>query len=130
MRNLVVILISLFPFIGFSQQTLNEEIHPNSKIYFEFGIEPFPKKYEVKQPTEIVAIIITAKVDKQPINHFALDNDECRTTRKYDKPTTPLKPTIDNSFIIRVCETAKIYHEIKVPTNSEKTLFTIHHQNQ
>ncbi|MFK7776345.1 MAG: hypothetical protein AB8F94_29755 [Saprospiraceae bacterium] len=130
MKNLVIILVSLFPFIGFSQQTSNEEIRPNSKIYFESGIESFSKKYDDKQPTEIGAIITTVEVENLQKSHFELYDDECRTTRRNDQQTAPLKTTVENSFTIRVYESAKIYHEIKVPTNSKKRLYTIHHQHR
>ena len=98
MKNLVIILVSLFPFIGFSQETPNEEIQPISKIYYESGVEPFSKKYDKRQPTKIVKIITTVTVEDQSINHFELDNDECRTTRRYEKHSAPLKTNVDKFF--------------------------------
>jgi hypothetical protein len=86
MRNLAIILISLFPFIGFSQQTSSEKIHPNSKMYDESGVQPFSKIYDKKQPTETVVATITITADHQSINHFELNHDECRIRREYDNP--------------------------------------------
>ncbi len=86
MRNLVIILISLFPFIGLSQQNVNGEIHPNSKMYLESGIEPFLEIHDENQPTKVAATLTTITVDHRPLNQFALNNDECRTTRMYDSP--------------------------------------------
>ncbi len=130
MKNLVVIFITLVPFIGLSQQTLNEEETPSSKIYYESGTESFSIKYHEKKPTEIGLIIKKITIENQPINHFKLYKDECRTTRNYEKQTTALKANVDNFFTIRVYESSKIYHEIKVPTNSKKRLYTIHNQHR
>jgi hypothetical protein len=130
MRNLVIVLILLIPFIGLSQQTSNEAKSPSSKIYYESGVEPFSNNYDKRQPTKIGKIITTVTVEDQSINHSEFDNDECRTTRKYEKQTAPLKTNVDKFFTIRVYENSKIYHEIKVPTNSQKRLYTIHHQDR
>lgn len=186
MRNLVIILISLFPFIGLSQPIINEEIHPNSKMYLESGVEPFLEIYDEKQPIKVVATRTTITVDHQRLSQFELNNDECRTTRMYDnpkvyfeigddmayakinrnqsaegavntantlgdqkfilpvyneddyklgflnsneKPATPLKTIADDSITIRVYDNPKVFYEIKVPADSEKTLLTINHRH-
>lgn len=130
MRNLVVIFITLLPLIGLSQQTSNEGKITSSKIFHESGVEPFSIKHHEKKTTEIGLIITKITVENQPINHFKLYKDECRTTRNYEKQTAPLKTTVNNYFTVRVYESSKIYHEIKVPTNSRKRLYTIHNQHR
>ena len=130
MRNLVVIFITLLPLIGLSQQTSNEGKITSSKIYYESGVELFSIKYDVKEPTKIGVTIKTVIVEDQPSNHFELYKDECRTTRNYEKQTAALKTTVNNYFTVRVYESSKIYHEIKVPTNSRKRLYTIHNQHR
>lgn len=126
MRNLVVIFITLLPLIGLSQQTSNEGKITSSKIYYESGVEPFSIKYHEKKPTEFGVINETVTVKDQLINHFELYKDECRTTRNYEKQTAALKTNVDNFFTIRVYESSKVYHEIRVPANSKKRFYTIH----
>ena len=86
MKNLVITLMTLLPFLGFSQNPATEMEYDEPKMYIESGVAPFSELYWERPATEVpTKDKMTVKND--PKNEPSqIAKNEFTTQRYYDNP--------------------------------------------